>query len=234
MTTIVHILPKEAPSYLASKWIHFDMLVDHEEFQSLLESFKEPLYIFSTLGVANSGKHLIEKSALIDAYKRYVETLQEGRVPQDADFRFFFTACFTKTLSAVRAITLGNDKEIIIPYEPVLQMQIHRFTYTKNDAKFHSMSLGEKSISWGVRLSYPQLFQYPDTRKVEDALDEERFINATLYSAIRPWLRLHSLPTPFLVDGKRVNDPMRIGKKCLSWIHNHSELASRGLAIYGH
>ncbi len=231
-SNIIRIQPKEAPTYLASKWFHFDLLVEVEELESLFASFGD-FYMFSTLGVAAPGAHLLEKKAFLEAYGRYLDELKQGKVVVDGDYRFFFTACLTKTLNAIRAIDIGNNKEIITPYEPVLQMQMHRFSFSYSEMKFHSMAFGDKCISWGLRLSYPQLYQYPETRKVEDALDEERFVNAKLYSSIRPWLRAHTIPTPFVIDGKRVNDPMRLGKKCLPWIQHHAEMQIRGLNIYG-
>lgn len=230
---LVRILPKQAPAYLASKWIHLDLLVETKAMQSLLQSFGEPLYLFSVLGVAPKGGHELKQGAFLEVWQRYIDTLKMGKVPCDADYRFHFTCALTKTLSALRAIDIGNDKEILIPYEPVLQMQIHRFSYSEQDCKFHSMAFGEKSISWGVRMSYPQLFQYPETRQVEDAQDTSRFINAELFIALKSWIRANTQPTPFVVGDKKINDPMRIGKECFSWINNHAQLNTCGLKIYG-
>lgn len=231
MTTLTRLLPKQAPQYMASKWIHFDLLVETDVMQDLLQNLGEPLHLFSVLGVANRGEHVISPQAFLDVWQRYIDTLKGGKIPNDSDFRFFFTTALTKTLSALRAVDVGNDREIVIPYEPLLQMQIHRFTYSHEDATFHSMAFGEKSISWGVRISYPQLFQYPETRIVEDALDASRFVNAELFVKLRSWIRSNTQATPFMIEGKKVNNPMRISKECFSWINNHPQLKACGLSI---
>lgn len=231
MTELVAVLPKEAPVYLASKWIHLDLLVDKESFEGLLDSFGVPLYLFSTLGVGKKGSHEVSKEAFLDAWQRYIACIQEGRLPQEADFRFLFTLALTCDLGALRSVVIDAAREVIIPYLPLMQMQIHRFSFSKLDKKFHSMAFGEKSIFWGVRLSYPQLFQHPDTRQVEDALDETKFPNAALFSRLKSWMRQNSQPTPFVVDGKRENVPMRIGKSCFSWINRHPGLLDAGLSV---
>jgi hypothetical protein len=231
MTDLIRILPKQAPNYMASKWIHFDLLVEKEGMKSLFASLGEPLYLFSTLGVAPVNSHEIQIPDFLDEWQRYIDTLKAGLLPTDADYRYFFTAAITKTKSALRALDLANEKEIIIPYEPVLQMQIHRFSYSLADEKFHSMAFGDRSISWGVRISYPQLYQYPATRTVENALDESAFINAGLFTALRSWIRANTQATPFIVQGKKINDPMRISKDCFSWINNHAGLQNSSLTI---
>lgn len=217
--------------YMASKWIHFDLLVETHLMQDLLESLGEPLHLFSVLGVAKKGEHILSKKAFLDGWQRYIDTLKTGKIPNDSDYRFLFTTAITKTLTVIQKVDIGNDREIVTPYEPLLQMQIHRFTYSHQDAAFHSMAFGEKSISWGVRMSYPQLFQYPQTRIVEDALDPERFANAELFLKLRGWIRANTQATPFIVDGKKVNNPMRISKECFSWINNHAQLIACGLSI---
>lgn len=228
---LIRLLPKQAPNYMASKWIHFDLLVETAVMQDLLQHLGEPLHLFSVLGVANRQEHVISQNVFLDVWQRYIDTLKAGNIPNDADFRFYLTCALTKTLSALRAVDVGNNREIIIAYEPLLQMQIHRFTYSHQDATFHSMAFGDKSISWGVRISYPQLFQYPETRVVEDALNASTFVNAELFSKLRSWIRSSTQATPFMVDGKKVNNPMRIGKECFSWINNHAQLKACGLSI---
>lgn len=226
--TLCRLAPKDAPKFMASKWLHLDLLV--ESMGSLLESLGAH-FQFSTLGVSLKGANCIERSAFVKTWQGYIDNLKQGIVTEDSALRFFCTSLLTSSLGAVRALDIGDDREIIIPYEPVVQMQLHRFSYSSLDHKFHSMAFGQNSISWGVRLSYPQLFQYPETRQVEDALDETRFINASLFFACRQWMRNNTRPTPFEVDGVRTNVPIRIGKECLSWINTHPELQARNLRV---
>lgn len=225
------ISTKDAPVFLASKWLHFDFLVETVEIKELFDSIEAPLYLFSTMGVQQNGKNSIAMRDFFDCWQRYIDTLKSGKSVQDSDIRFFFTACLTRDLKALRTQQLANEREVIIPYEPIVQMQLHRFSYSQTDNKFHSQAFGDESVSWGVRLSYPQLYQYPHTRVVENALDETKFINASLVPTIRAWLRKMTLPTPFIVDGVQINEPMRIGRGCFSWINNHCDLIRRQIQV---
>lgn len=226
---MIRVEPGQAPTFFASKWIHYDLLIAPEAMKSLMEHLGANL--FSTLGVTAKDGHQVEQDAFLDNYRRYIETLKEGKVPDEAAHRFFFTLAITKTLDALRAIDLPGDKEVIVPYAPLIQMQMHRFNYSPLDGKFHSMSFGEKSITWGVRLSYPQLYQSPETRIVEDATDETKFVNSQLFQTLKSWVRANTQPTPFVIDGKKQVEPMRVDKETLAWVANHPQLAQNGLAV---
>lgn len=230
MTELLRCSPKEAPIYLASKFLHFELLIEKEDFDRFFEALGE-VFLFSTLGVQLKGQNAISKERFLATWQDYIDDLRHGKAIDDSKFRFAFTLLLTSYNDALRAIAIGDDKEIITPYEPAIQLQLHRFGYSTIDGKFRPMVFGEKSVSWGVRLSYPQLFQYPETRQVMDALDEEKFPNAKLFNSLRYWIRHNTQAVPFLVEGKRVNIPMRISKGCFSWINNHKELIDRGLSI---
>lgn len=215
--------------FLASKWLHIDFLISHEEMKRLFSSLQvehETLFLFSTLGVQKRGQNRIKLADFFHAWKAYEEALQKNEPLNGTPFRFFFTNCISKYEDAVEPMLIGEDRERVMPKTPCLQMQPHRFSYSKLDGKFRSMVLGKNSVSWGVRVSYPQLYQIPNSREVVDALEKSHFPNAALFSSLRSWLRHNSLPTPMIVDGKRVNIPMRIGKECLPWINNHPELGA--------
>jgi hypothetical protein len=220
--------------FLASKWLHIDFLVTHHEIERLLLFLQKEhgsLFLFSTLGVQKKGQNQIAIHDFLQAWKEYIEALQKSSPIQETAFRFFFTGCITKSEEAVSFIPIGEDRESIMPHTPCLQMQPHRFSYSKLDGKFRSMVLGKNSLSWGIRISYPQLYQIPNTRTVEDALDESRFPNAALFSSVRSWIRHNTLPTPIIIHDKRVNIPIRIGKECLPWINNHPELGELKVAL---
>ena len=228
------ITAKEAPPFLASKWLHLDLLIDANEMLDLFSFIRQHasnVFLFSTLGVQPRGQNFLEQEQFLAAWQRYITILQSGNIPQDANFRFFFTAVMTVTTDALRAIDIKDDKEIIMACEPIVQMQLHRFIYSQTDEKFRSMIFGENSISWGVRFSYPQIFQHPLTRMVEDSLEEQRFVNASIFATIRQWIRQCTMPTPFVIEEKRINVPIRIGKECLGWINNHPELIARNIYV---
>jgi hypothetical protein len=71
----------------------------------------------------------------------------------------------------------------------------------------------------------------PITKNVEKVLGDSRFPNNQLYNSIRQWMRDHTVPTPFVVEGQRINVPMRIGCKCFPWINAHPQLMALGIQV---
>jgi hypothetical protein len=55
-----------------------------------------------------------------------------------------------------------------------------------------------------------------------------------LFRKIQLWSREATRATPFVLEGKRINVPIRIGKNCLSWIGNHPQLQSQNIGVYAH
>jgi len=81
--------------------------------------------------------------------------------------------------------------------------------------------MGLGSVFWGIQMSYPQIYQDPKTMEL---MEIEESPNMELFQKIRGWVRDATRATPFIVEGKRVNSPIRIGKNCLSWIGRHPQL----------
>jgi hypothetical protein len=222
---------QEAIPFLASKWLHLQFLLEVDELAQLLTALG-PMQLFSTMGVMPIGKSEITKESFLDTYGRYVAILQRGELIDDALFRFAFTSVMTASEEALQALDVRPGYEIIRPCLPVIQLQLHRFDYSKVDGKFRPMVFGQHTISWGLQASYPQLMQDPVTRKTLQPLDPEQCANATLFRALQQWIRHHTQPTPFKIADKKVMVPIRIGKGCFNWIHAHKELRERGLEIW--
>ena len=122
--------PQEAHPFLASKWLHTQFLIDPEEMQHLLQALGT-IYLFSTMGVQPVGGNRISPERFLKHYGVYIELLKKGVPPVDQEFRFYFTSVITSSLDALQAVQVGADREIIRPLLPVLQMQLHRFDYSK-------------------------------------------------------------------------------------------------------
>jgi hypothetical protein len=58
-----------------------------------------------------------------------------------------------------------------------------------------------------------------------------QFPNTTLFKRLQQWVRSHTIATPFEVEGKKINVPIRIGKRCLNWIHVHPQLRAKGIRV---
>jgi len=61
--------------------------------------------------------------------------------------------------------------------------------------------------------------------------ESSEFPNTALYRSVQRWMRAHTIPTPFHVNGKKINVPMRLGKKCLPWISEHCQLKEKGIKV---
>ena len=129
----------------------------------------------------------------------------------------------------VYTVPVDGDRQIIKVKKPVIQMQAHRIGYSSLDGKFRPMVMGKESISWGIQFSYPQI--YEDSGKVVKVNESDQFPNTARFKKMQRWMRRHTIPTPFLADGKRVNVPMRLGKQCLPWINTHPQLVEKNIGV---
>ncbi len=222
--------PKTEGILQVSKWLKVQVLLDLEEMQQLVQMLGT-LYFVVVSEPVKQDEAVIFPNLFLDKYAAYIALLKQGQVPNVDEFRRFFSCAISSTLETFYAIPAGNEKFLIKPKKPVLQLQAHHFFYSDLDGKFHPMVLSTGSISWGLQISYPQLFQDPATRKVVKIVDSPDFPNTALFSKLLKWMRSFTLPTPFEVHGTRINAPIRIGKKSLAWIKNHPQLKQRGIEV---
>ncbi len=225
------VTPKNAPQFFASKWLHIQFLIDPEEMQDLFQALGE-VFIFSTMGIKPQGENLIPTALFLEQYRRYTDLLKAQESIDDDLFRFYFSAVITREQDALLAIDVGNNREIIRPLKPILQVKLHRFDYSYLDGKIRPSVFGKDTIAWGIEISYPQLYQDPLTRICVKATDPALFPNAELFKQVQHWIRANTVPTPFLAQNVRIRCPIRIGKKCFEWIDSHKELKARKLAVF--
>lgn len=93
------------------------------------------------------------------------------------------------------------------------------------------MIRGERSISWGLEFSYPQLYQDPHTGEIVPIVEGERFPNTAPFRQLQRWMRRETRPTPFLVDGHRINAVARLGRGAFAWIDRHRQLCDQQLGV---
>ncbi len=222
---------KEAASLQASKWLKVQVMLDADEMRGLIQAL-DPLFFVNVSQPVSADQTTISPSDFLTAYSEYVLQLQQGTVPSAETFRRFFSCALTSTLDAFYALKVGEEKYLIRPSIPVIQLQAHHFFYSDLDGKFHPMVLSEESISWGIQFSYPQLFQDPTTRQIVKVTSE--FPNTPVFSLLMKWVRNATLPTPFIIGDRRVNSPIRVGKQSLAWLNTHPQLKQRGIGLYDH
>lgn len=225
---MIKIYPQVKPLMQSSKWLDCPLLVDRDEMANLLGSLGE-FYIVLT-GVTSQGKEIISLAEFLDCYGGYVEALKRGELPEDGRLRSYFSAVITSSLDILYKVMMGEGQQLVKAERPVIQLQMHRFHYSKDDHKFRSMVFGQDAVYWGIQFAYPQLFQ-DESHLVKQVKEGDEFPNTRLFKALQRWVRQHTLPTPFVIQDRQVNIPMRLGKACFPWINQHPQLASLGVRV---
>ena len=225
---------KESPLQ-ASKWLESQLLIDGDEMAALLDHLG-PFFLFACGSVCRAGKGEISKDEFLRHYRAYIELLKNGVEPEASFYRSLFSPALTVTTDSLFSLPLSDEREIIRVSKPVIQLQAHYMSYSTVDKKFHSMVFGSDSISWGIQFSYPQLYRDDQTKIVEAVKESPAFPNTHVFHALQKWVRQNTIPTPFHVktavgDESVVNVPMRLGKKCLSWINRHPHLIKKGISV---
>jgi len=214
----------------ASKWLSQAILVDANEMASLFD-FLGDFYIFLVSSVVDENQGEVAKEEFLKTYSQYIEELKSGLVPNEKNYRHFFSSVFTATGEHLYALPLEDDKQLIRIAKPVVQLQSHKIGYSSADEKFRSGSYGSDAISWGLQFSYPQLYQDNKTHEVFQVKNNAQFPNTELFQKIQKWVRNNTVPTPFLINEKQLNVPMRLGKQCFGWINSHPQLIEKGIMI---
>jgi hypothetical protein len=222
-------LPSPSPLQ-ASKWLKLQLLIDADEMQALCQSLA-PFEIYQAGTVTPQGEGKISLDIFLDRYRHYVSLLKKGDCPNPQEFHPYFSTLWTVTPEALFALPLEKDKQLLRVTKPVIQLQPHSLDYSPYDHKFHPMVFGLDSVTWGIQYSYPQLALDPVTKEAISVAQNELFPNTLLFRALQRWVRNHTIPTPFEVEGRVINVPIRLGKQCLSWINQHPQLILRKLKV---
>lgn len=213
-----------------SKWLKHAALLSSEEMKNLLLSLGSFL-ILDVSRVVSLEKAFITPEDFLEKYSDYVTSIQKNLPPQENIWRPYFSSIFTINTDKIYAMKVGENKFLIKALEPVVQLQMHYFLHSKVDKKFYSNVQSKDSVSWGIQFSYPQVYQRPHDQSYVRVDGKEGFPNSSLFHHLVKWLRLNTLPTPFLYEGKRNVVSFRIGKQSFTWAGLHSDLAREGLVL---
>ena len=239
MNTLVSITPplrisspEKEGVMRASKWLKHQLLVTEEEMRSLFEALS-PFEIFVVSEPVVRETMRVKNEEFLECFDAYIAALKAGRHPDETALRRIFSTVFTSSRDALYAMEVGRERYLIKPIKPVIQLQLHHFFVSTIDGKFHPMVLGKESITWGIQFSYPQIYQCPKTQDFAKVVLSDQFPNSALFHKLVKWTRLHTQPTPFVFQGKKSNEPIRLGKGCFDWIGRHPGLKERGVSIDG-
>jgi len=218
------------PSFQASRWLQIPFLVSATELKILFDEMGE-FSIFQLGGVQEVGKGDVNRDRFLSVYAGYVAALQEGKQPNKAQYGLVFSSAITKDPKSLYGIKVAEGKKIIRMRRPVIQIQEHLFDYSQDDQRFRSNVYGTESVTWGLQFTYPQLFKDPQTDQVYNVMKDPSFPNTELFRTFQRWMRGQTQPVPFVVDGKKINAPIRLGKECFEWINNHPQLKQKGISV---
>lgn len=213
----------------ASKWQKIPVLLDEKEMEGLVASLGQ-FWIVRTSGLVSGGEEVIPSSNFLEVYNRYLEAIKKGEEPQDPRTRPYFSSAWTVSPDPFYAVKVNEKQSLIKVERPVIQLQAHRFDYSLADATFRSMVFGMDSIPWGIQFSYPHLFQDKNLQ-VLTVREGPQFPNTALFKEVQQWIRSNTIATPFEIEGKKINVPIRLGKKCLEWASLLPQLQSKRLRI---
>jgi len=222
--------PKVEGVLQVSKWIKSPVLLDTSEMRELLEALAPLVFCVGSEPVS-SAEALFSPEQFLVLYAEYIAQIRSGQTPHEKPFRRAFSSMMSRSAQSFYAVTVGTDRYLIKPTCPVIQLQSHNFFYSTSDRKFLPMVLSKESVSWGIQFSYPQLFQDLATAQIGRVTSSEEFPNTELFQTLQRWLRSHTLPTPFIASGEKINATIRIGKRCLAWINSHPQLLEKGLQV---
>jgi hypothetical protein len=222
--------PKEEGLIQVSKALKVQVLLDEEEMRDLFAALGN-FELFEVSRVVDANHGFVGKNTFLETYAAYAGALKEGRLPDESLFKHFFSSVMTKEREILYAMPAGEKKFLIKALRPAVQLQTHHLLFSKLDGKFHSIAQGKDTISWGLQFSYPQIAQDPKTKVFCKVANSPEFPNTALFLALSRWVRQNTLPTPILDRDRRINLPVRLGKRCFSWIEKHPRLIEKGFRI---
>jgi hypothetical protein len=215
--------------FSVSKWLKHQVLLDAQEMRACLEAVGSfSLYNVSSLELFEELE--ISQNLFLKTYQDYISALRAGEVP--APDRKIFSSVMTVDSSALYAQEIKPGKWMAKLANPVVQLQHHRFFASKLDHKIHPMVMSHESIHWGLQFSFPQIFFDGAKGSYMKTSDEALFPNTALFSKLLKWLRAYSVPTTFIYEGVKISTPIRLGKECFTWIHQHPQLQEQGIKVH--
>jgi hypothetical protein len=195
-----------------------------QELIELIPAFK----VYDVQRVTASDEGIYAPAFFLEKYESYIACLKKGEIPNPADFRSLFSAVWSVTDKALVSIPAQEGRRLLKAAEPSVQTQINQIRYAPEERVFRTQVFSSDSISWGLQIGFPHLYMDPNTYEATKTRD---FPNMALFMAIQRWIRQATVPTPFLIEGERINSPIRLGKECFRWIDVHPQLKACGIEI---
>lgn len=219
--------PKKEGVFQASKWFSYRVLLDSFEMEDLFFSLP-PFSLYNVSEIVSPAEAVFSHQDFLEAYTSHIQALKKGVIEDPPK------AMFSSAMSSSNDVFYAMDvkKGVILKLlQPVIQLSIHHFTYSPERKAFHFMVHSQESVSWGLQFSYPQLYANSIKGDVIEVMKDRSLPNTILFRALMKWMRNNSRPSPFLIEGRRVNVEARLGNQCFEWINEHPGLKEQNLEI---
>jgi len=202
-------------AFSVSKWLKHQVLLDTAEMEELC---RFPFKLYNVSQILPSADNEVSKKEFLDSYRDYIEQLKEGKVVTPRSF-----SCAI-SVEELHVEEIGPGKYMTKQRLPVIQMQPHRFFFSKIGKTIQPMVMSPESIPWGIQFSYPQIF-------IRDGVFTKTtgFPNTELFTNLMRWFRAHTHPTTFLYQEEKISTPLRLGK---NWKEDHPFLPTHNLGLY--
>jgi hypothetical protein len=212
----------------AAKWVKIPLLIDLGEMEDLICNHLPPFMLYDVQRVTASHEGIYTPQDFLQCYGHYVALLKTGQIPDPLAFRPFFSAAWSVTEEALYSLPAQEGRRLLKTASPVVQSQMNQIRYAPEEKLFRNQVFATDSITWGIQLAFPHVFMDSKTYAVEKT---RQFPNMALFAAIQRWVRSQTVATPFIVNGEKINSPIRLGKACFSWIASHPQLKLQGIVI---
>lgn len=217
------------PSLQASKWLSFQLLLDPVEMSALLDVL-EPIFFYKVGLPVILGEEKRNREDFLEAYQQYCTSLSMQKIPDPVFFKKEFSNALTADKNDLFFKELEGGRTIGTIISPVLVMQLNNLSYSQEDETFRAMVHGLNTITWGVQISFPQLYQDRQSGQVLESF-KEGLSNAQKFKKIRRFVQDETVPASFVVEGKSVQATVRIGKKAQAWVNEHPQLRQRNIQV---
>lgn len=221
---------QHSPQASFSKWISIDVLIDSDELKDLFTHCANPI-LLSMQNLSEDHPFHLDQSSLLQKYDSYISDLKKGMIPQLKEIRTYFYFFLTAHMNDIFMKELSKGKKKLFYNTPLVEFKPICLNLSKVDHTLRVMPLSPSGVLWGLKISFPGMVQKYQSPLIE-SIDFKQEPNGILFSKIRKWIRDNTRATPFLIGSKKVNLPIRLGKKCLNWINHHPQLIPLRLQVH--
>lgn len=136
-------------------------------------------------------------------------------------YRIPFSSALSQDSSDFSVTNLAGEKVLVKPRQPVIQLRPLSLSISP-DGALQTKSWGKDHIFWGIQLSYPQIFQDPDTKEIIQALANHP--NGKLFKEILRWFRHHTKPVSLAKREKSLAFSLKVGSKSVYLLAKHEQI----------